>query len=148
MQKLLYTCLVLAALYTLAGCRTSSKVTVSADNMNGEWNIVELNGKMMDPQQTHQVIGFESASRRVFGNAGCNKMMGSFEFGGAPRYMFKFKEVATTRMACPDMSNENALMNILPQIVRFVPQGHKSPVKKLEFFGADNSKLMVLERRK
>lgn len=59
------------------------------------WELTELNGKRSSNSRAY--IEFEEAERRFTGNAGCNRMFGSYEREGTH---FKANNIGTTRMAC------------------------------------------------
>jgi copper homeostasis protein (lipoprotein) len=78
------------------------------------WRLVELSGKPVakaadENRQPH--LAFTREGHRVTGFAGCNRITGGFEF--RPPNMLYFTGVAATRMMCPDMSVEDALMKAL-----------------------------------
>ena len=60
------------------------------------WELTELNGKRVS--NSRAFIEFDEAAGRFSGNAGCNRMFGSYELNGT---RFKAGNVGTTRMACP-----------------------------------------------
>jgi heat shock protein HslJ len=57
-----------------------------------------------------QFITLDSSQQRVAGNAGCNRLLGSYALEGDH---LSFSQMATTRMACPDMERETALLKSL-----------------------------------
>ena len=61
--------------------------------------------------------------------------------------IIKFPQVATTSMACPDMSGERELLQALDKVVRFDAVGEVKPVNKIAIYGTDNTKLMVIEKK-
>ncbi len=74
-------------------------------------------------------------------------MMGQIEYSDSHKHIIKFPQVATTRMACPDMSGERELLEALDKVVRFEAEGDTKPVDKIALYGIDNTKLMVLEKK-
>ena len=74
-------------------------------------------------------------------------MMGQIEYSDFHKNIIKFPQVATTRMACPDMSGERELLQALDKVVRFEAEGDTKPVDKIAFYGTDNTKLMVIEKK-
>lgn len=131
----------------LSACKTHGKITASFSDLDGEWNVIEMNGKMLDPAQTRQVIGIEAASRRLSGNAGCNRIMGQVEYSDAHKNIIKFPHIGTTRMACPDMSGEQELLETLAKVVRFEAVGDKKPVTRIALYSLNNTKLLVLQKK-
>lgn len=139
-------CLVAAfALWT--GCKTAKGPGVTFNDLTGEWNVIEMNGKSLNPAETHQTVRLDMAQRTLSGNAGCNRMMGKMEYNDYQPHILKFVQIATTRMACPDMSGEQELLDTLNKVVRFEAEGEGRPVERVALYGIDNTKLLVLQRQ-
>lgn len=147
MKKYFYLCVIIIGLSCLWGCKSSSRANASFSDLDGEWNVIEMNGKTLNPAQTKQVIGIEASSKRLFGNAGCNRIMGQIEYTDKHKNIIKFPHIGTTRMACPDMSDENELLATLPKVVRFEAVGKKEPITEIAFYSLNNTKLMVLQKK-
>ena len=125
MKKYIYLCLVVLSFGIFVSCKTKKAVEAAFSDLDGSWNIVELNGKTLNPTETNQVIEFDVAHKNII----------------------KFPQVATTRMACPDMSGERELLLALDKVVRFEAEGDAKPVNKIALYGTDNTKLMVIEKK-
>ncbi|MCC8144428.1 MAG: META domain-containing protein [Tannerellaceae bacterium] len=147
MKKYLVISIVLVFVGVLVSCgtrQTTSAYTPMA-SLNGEWKIVELNGKSLNASETGQTINFDIPRLAFSGNAGCNRMSGNIEFptNTTNNNVIKFLQVISTRMACPDMSGEQELFKVLDNIVRY----EASPATgKVIFYGMDNTRIMVIER--
>lgn len=148
MKKFLYLCLIFVGVGLFVSCKSKNVAVASFSDLDGEWNIVELNGKVLNPTDSRQFIAFDVPRQTLSGNAGCNRMMGKIEYDNARKNIIKFAQVATTRMACPDMSGERELLQAIEKTVRFAQEGNVTPVTKIAFYGTDNSKLMVIEKKK
>ena len=122
----MYLCLAALSIGIFASCKAKKGVEATFSDLDGSWNIVELNGKVLNPAETNQVIEFDVARRKN---------------------IIKFPQVATTRMACPDMSGERELLQALDKVVRFDAVGEVKPVNKIALYGTDNTKLMVIEKK-
>ena len=61
----------------LMSCGTG-KNSVAVVDFTGEWNIVEVNGEKVSAENA-PFLGFDKDGHRLYGNAGCNRLMGSFE---------------------------------------------------------------------
>lgn len=131
-----------------AGCKAKKAVVASISDFDGEWGVVEMNGKTLNPDETHQVLVFDIARQSLSGNAGCNRLMGKIEYTDAYKNIVKFPQVATTRMACPDMSGESELLEALNKVVRFEARGEAKPVTEIVLFGRNNDRLFVLKKQK
>ena len=147
-KGLFYICLLLVGVGLFAGCKSKKAVVASFSDLDGEWGVVEMNGKTLNPEETHQVLVFDVARQGLSGNAGCNRLMGKIEYNDAYKNIIKFPQVATTRMACPDMSGERELLEVLNKVVRFEAQGEVAPVTEIALFGTNNDKLLVIKKQK
>lgn len=147
MKKILYFCLAVIGFGLFVSCKSQKAVVAAFSDLNGEWNIVELNGNALDAGDTHPFIVFDMDRKIVSGNAGCNRMTGQIEFSDAQKNIIKFPQIATTRMACPDMKGEQELLQALNKVVRFAPENNAGPIEKIALYGTDNTKLMVIEKK-
>ncbi|NCC10296.1 MAG: META domain-containing protein [Bacteroidia bacterium] len=125
----------------LFSCRSTEKL-LSSSSINGEWDIVEINGvKVIAGDRGHlPFIGFDGTQGRIYGNSGCNRMMGTFKLNVKPGSL-DFGPIASTRMACPDMTTEQNVLNILSQVKTYqlvaherllLCNGNKRPVALLQ----------------
>lgn len=117
MTKKLFTISVLGIALLMSSCKSSdSMLTISA--LNGEWNIVEINGATVLPSNMtgdYPFLNFDTSSGRLSGNSGCNRVMGSFD-ASAKAGVLEFGPIAGTRMACPDMTIEQNVLNALKNV--------------------------------
>lgn len=129
--------LTLAAL-TLTSC--ASRLTLTADELAGEWTVTRLDGTTVEPGNDVPYLGFDST--RVYGFTGCNRLTGSLPGRKMKRGEVDFGRVATTMMACPDSRYEQPFMNALRQTERMLLADGQ-----LVMVGADRREVMALERR-
>lgn len=148
MKKYLYICLAVAGIALFASCKTQKAMIVTYSDLDGEWQVAELNGKKLDPSESKQLLVIDYARNHLSGNAGCNRMNGNIEYTEGRKNIIKFPQVATTRMACPDMQGEQEFLEALNNVVRFEAEGDVKPVNTFAFYGTDNTKLMVIQRKK
>lgn len=148
MKKYLYLCLVVAGIALFASCKTQKVVEATYSDLDGEWQVAELNGKKLDPSESKQLLVIDVARNHLSGNAGCNRMNGNIEYTEGRKNIIKFPQIATTRMACPELQGEQEFLQALDKVVRFEAEGNVKPVSKIAFFGTDNNKLMVIEKKK
>lgn len=120
MRKLFFSLGVACASMLMVSC-SSSKKAMNTAILNGEWNIVEVEGNQIaaSGQQKTPVIGFDLAQKRIYGNSGCNRMMGTFEADSLNPGKLKFGPIAGTRMACPDMNVEKNVLAALEKVQAF-----------------------------
>jgi heat shock protein HslJ len=141
MKRVLFICLTL--LLIAGGCK-STKTAASFSDLQGEWAIVELNGNKLVPEVTKQRLRFDTAGRRLSGNAGCNLLSGSIVYGDAQKNGIRFKEVVSTQKACLDMRLEDEFLQVIDKVVRFDVQTRDEQGKTIAFYDTDNRKLFVI----
>ena len=88
---------------------------------NQHWHLIELNGKTVDGAASQFFIKLTEPEGRVQAKAGCNSMTGQYAI--TERNRIRFSLLASTRMACPDMSQENALAAALAAANHFTHKG-------------------------
>jgi copper homeostasis protein (lipoprotein) len=79
-----------------------------------KWVLTEIMGKTIEPEDGRGPVAFilfNAEEMRVFGNGGCNSFNGAYELQDG--YRIKFSKIASTLMACPDMSIEQQLFKLL-----------------------------------
>lgn len=81
------------------------------------WRLMELHGEPIvrmenNKREAHLVIKQEG--NRVVGNAGCNSLTASYKLD--EENGLSFAQIATTKMACMDMTVENEFMKVLPMV--------------------------------
>lgn len=92
----------------------------SLSDLNGSWNIVAVNGKSVSKKlEKKPTLTFDIAAGKVFGNTSCNNINGLVVSLEGSRNSLKFENVATTMMACPDMSTETAVLSALEGVESF-----------------------------
>lgn len=147
MKKYLFLCLAVVGIAVFAACKSQKAVVASFSDLDGEWSVVELNGKKLDPSDSKQLIVIDVARKHLSGNAGCNRMNGNIEYTDAQKNIIKFPQVATTRMACPNLAGEQEFLEALNKVVRFQAEGNVKPVNTIALYGTDNGKLMVIQKK-
>ena len=85
MKKVFVSLCMASVLMGLSSC-ASTKNAATLSSISGEWNIIEVNGTAVVPApgQEFPYIGFDTKTGKVFGNSGCNRMMGSFDVNAKP----------------------------------------------------------------
>ena len=119
----------------LSSCGTTTK---SVD-ITGEWNVVSVEGKQVTG---NPYIGFDTENGRLYGNAGCNRIMGGFEIDSINPGHIGLTNVASTRMMCPDMETEQKVLEALNEVA-----GFKSSATGVELTDKDGKVLISLEKR-
>lgn len=103
-------------LMAAASCSTPKQTAGKVSDLNGEWTIADINGVALNaPADQSPFIGFNSKTGAITGNTGCNSLIGSFNTQN-PDGVIDFSQLGSTRMMCPDMSTETAIMNALSEV--------------------------------
>lgn len=138
MKKIIYgiaACLAIVA----AGCATKGK-TVSSANLSGEWKIAQLKDSVLPSQPAEPLtITFETSDSTFSAQTGCNIIGGKFVVG---ENSFKFDNMFSTRMMCPDMYVEETLSQLLPDVTSC----ETGTNGELVFFNADKKQLITLKK--
>ncbi|HZF25716.1 MAG TPA: META domain-containing protein [Steroidobacteraceae bacterium] len=99
---------------------------------NVQWTLVQLDGKAIEPSSRGApTLMLSSKDMRLSGFAGCNRMLGGYELNGET---LKFNAMATTRMACIDVTPEEPLLLALGATARWKVVGNT-----LELFDASGN---------
>lgn len=143
MKKVIVSVFIAGAALALSSCR-SAKDVPSLSTMNGEWNIIEVNGSAVVPGQGQELpfIGFDTTTGKVFGNSGCNRLMGSFDVNSKPGTI-QLGALGSTRMACPDMTTEQNVLGALGQVKGYKKLGKNN----MALCNASNRPVIVLEKK-
>lgn len=117
MKTLFFTSMV--GLIALISCNTPTKTAddakapepqMSTELLETHWKVVEINGQPVTNPAANQkeaYIMLTKEGNRLQGNGGCNNLMGTYQLMDGNR--IKFSGVASTMMACPDMTIESQL---------------------------------------
>jgi heat shock protein HslJ len=91
--------------------------------MARRWLLVEVLGKPVAPagQGKEAELRFDWVEERVSGTGGCNTFSGPFELGDGNRIRFP-GPMAATKMACPDMTTDEAMQDALAQVDNWTMQ--------------------------
>lgn len=124
-------------------CRTAEKA-VPLSSINGEWDIVEINGSKVAPGESRNLpfIAFDTTTGRLYGNSGCNRMMGGFDTNAKPGSI-EFKAIGGTKMMCPDMTTENNVLSALAQV-----KGYKMAGKDKMYLCNSSKRPVILLSKK
>ncbi|MCD8166128.1 MAG: META domain-containing protein, partial [Bacteroides sp.] len=117
MRKVLVCLCVLGVATLVVSCMTSRRVTTPVSVLQGEWDITEINGIAVTSGNSGEMpyIGFDTNEGRVYGNSGCNRIISTFNLNANPGVL-DMSAMAGTRMACPDMTTEQNILNTLTNV--------------------------------
>ena len=86
------------------------------DLLNGSWKVTTIDGKKITEENPTKVIDIPEA--KLSGFAVGNRMFGGISLDGTA-FGIAFTQVATTRMACPDMKTEQLFLSALGKVTGF-----------------------------
>jgi len=143
MKKVFVSLCAICVVFALSSCR-SAKEVITPGALNGEWNIIEINGSAVVPGvgKDYPFIGFDATTGQVYGNSGCNRMMGSFDRSSKPGQI-DLGSIAGTRMMCPDMTMEQNVLNAQKSLKGY----RKVNSNKIALTNANRRPVIVLEPR-
>jgi|ADGO01.1.fsa_nt_gi heat shock protein HslJ len=137
---------IVAALLAMAACagnqvgsqqQTGDEVT--HELAGTRWALIQLDGEPVTLSEggREAYIALNAADGRMVGHAGCNRISSTYEQEGAT---ISFGDVIATRMFCPDMAVENALLQALKAAARWridgsqleLLDGEQTPVARFE----------------
>jgi heat shock protein HslJ len=101
----------------LAACTTQKAMTHSTPSLTGTyWKLIEIKGQPVNtPDEAKPYfLTLDSVAGRFNAWAGCNRMMGSFTH--PDQFRISFGKAASTMMACPDMTLERTLADVLEAV--------------------------------
>lgn len=110
--------------------------------INGAWQVVSIAGAEVAKEKKLQIV-IDIPEMKVHGSAGCNVLNGKLVIKPNSRYSLQFKEIATTRMACPDMELERQFINALNATATATPG---ESVDTVTLNDADGNQLVKLQR--
>lgn len=139
-MKKIMLCAAAFAVLCMVSCGTSKK-TVSVMDFSGEWDIVSVKGEAVDAEEA-PYIGFDQKTGRVYGHAGCNRLMGAYHVDSLKAGKMNFSQVAATRMMCPDMTLEQNVLEALGNVAGFSHTGDTVELKD-----AGGKAVMTLQKR-
>lgn len=121
-MKILFRIAALAATVALTAgccnCRSYQKKTRRP--LEGtEWQLVQLDGRSVKAAPETFVLKLENGS--VSGAGACNRLMGSYKTG--ERRALKIGPLATTKMACPNLDQEQQFLRALESTTHYDMDG-------------------------
>lgn len=89
------------------------------DFINGPWQVVGINGNAVNAPDARLI--FDVAEETVSGCAGCNRLMGKISRNPQVNASLQLSDLVTTRMTCPDIATESALLIALEEVTSAKP---------------------------
>lgn len=105
------------ALGAMAVACTSTRNATEVKDLNGEWNIVAVDGQKLNltEDMTVPTIKFNTSDGTVSGNLSCNRLVGSFDVNAKPGTL-DLSGIGATKMLCPDMTVEDNILRAFAQV--------------------------------
>lgn len=111
-------------LYDAKGKKLMSLRKHDIDFINGAWRVTSIDGKQIAPEVGMEMV-IDLPEHRVHMNAGCNIVNGTIEPVMDTPAGIKFSNMAATRMTCPNIELEYALLQNLEKVAKCVRSGKK-----------------------
>lgn len=83
------------------------------DFLNGAWRVTAINGQPNSNEGVQFV--FDLPEKKIHGNAGCNIINGEITIDPDVTNSVQFSNIASTRMMCPDLATETAVLIALEE---------------------------------
>lgn len=133
---------IIAAAIALCSC-SATKTTDAAVDLNGEWDIVTVDGNAVDTTKTEfrPTLGFDIAKDNVFGCAGCNSINGKAKVD-ATKQTISFSEIGTTLMLCANMEYEQQILKALESV-----KGYKAGKGCVELTNGSGKAVLQLKKQ-
>lgn len=149
MKKFLICLAIGGLLLSLAGCR--QPYSLSPEQLDGSWNIVKVRAHAVPAdQQPAPFIDFDYASKSISGSAGCNRMMAQFSVDSLRESSLSFGPIASTRMACPDMSLEVNILEAMSEVASYravhLAKDEENAPFHLALCSKEGEQLLLLEK--
>lgn len=133
---------IIATAIALCSC-SATKTTDAAVDLNGEWDIVTVDGNAVDTTKTEfrPTLGFDTAKDNVFGCAGCNSINGKAKVDAA-KQTISFSEIGTTLMLCANMEYEQQILKALESV-----KGYKAGKGCVELTNGSGKAVLQLKKQ-
>ncbi|MDD6227791.1 MAG: META domain-containing protein [Bacteroidales bacterium] len=126
--------------YNADGKQVMTLMHQNFDFLNGTWLVTSIDDNKLDVPDMKLVIDVDEG--KLHGNTGCNILNGTMEIDMEEANSISFNAIGMTRMACPDMNYETAL------IVALEEASTARPVSRDEVLLFDSQGKQVLSLRR
>lgn len=110
------------------------------DFMNGAWHVTAINGVPNRIEGVNLVIDITEG--HIHGNTGCNLLNGDVSVDPDRGNSIQFNNIGSTRMMCPDMSTETALLVALEEAETAYADGNDAA----SVYNAHGKQVLTLKR--
>ena len=102
-------------LYSASGTPVMKLRSRNLSFLDGAWTIVSIHGNPV-PKSADLRVVIDIEERKIHGNAGCNILNGELVVNLDKGNGLEFKNLATTRMTCPDIATEQQFLLALEEV--------------------------------
>lgn len=97
---------------TMQGCGTSKSVTLTQNDLEGDWVLKTLNGKEANTlfSRTLPTLQFNFSEKKIYGTGGCNRYSGRFIM---INNLLNSPKLISTRMFCMEPNAEDEFLKAL-----------------------------------
>lgn len=106
----------------------------NTDFLSGAWDVSMIRGASVDSDLGIQLV-LDMTDNTVHGNAGCNTLNGKITTSPDKPSSLGFTNLITTRMTCPNIATEQALLQALQSVVSVRPGQSANSVVLLDSEG-------------
>ena len=133
---------IIAAAIALCSC-SATKTTDAAVDLNGEWDIVTVDGTAVNTTKTESrpILGFDTAKNTIYGCASCNSINGTAHVDAAKKTI-KLSQVGTTMMLCANMEYEQKILKALESV-----KGYKAGKGCVELTNGSGKAVLQLKKQ-
>ena len=110
------------------------------DFLNGTWLVTRIEDEDVNVPDMKFVIDVDEG--KLHGNTGCNVLNGKLEIDMDQANSISFSAIATTRMACPDLNYETALIVALEEVSAAKPVSRDEVI----FFDTQHHEVLRMKR--
>lgn len=110
--------------------------------INGAWRVTSINGSSVD-DSTDITLVIDLDQLSIHGNAGCNTLNGTIAIDPDQHNSIAFPRMITTRMTCPAIATEQALLEALSTVTNVMPNGSDDAAS---FRNSAGNTVITLER--
>lgn len=144
MRKLFIAACAAGMTLSLASCGTQRKAAATTASLDGEWKIISVEGQAITPKagEKEAFIGFDAKENRIYGNTGCNNLVGGLQ-ADAKKGTISFGQTGSTRMMCADMETEQKVLGAMGKVEKY----EITADGKLNFKTAGGETVMTLEKK-
>lgn len=133
---------IIAAAIALCSCSATKTIDAAVD-LNGEWDIVTVDGTAVDTTKTESrpILGFDTAKNTIYGCASCNSINGTAHVDAAKKTI-KLSQVGTTMMLCANMEYEQKILKALESV-----KGYKAGKGCVELTNGSGKAVLQLKKQ-